>query len=484
MPYFQNKKKYIYHIYCTLIAILICVSTTCLSKFLYHLGIDTENLLMLFLIGVLLSTVLTRGYLYGFMTAILSVFLFNYFFTKPLYTFAMSDPQDILLITFFLLAALICGLLSSNFQRQTEIARKNEQTAQLMYEITESFLNLAGTENIVNNAMNYLTGQANMDCLIHLDENKFEGSPTCFFSSPDYQSLPAKELYCLPIKGLSTQIGSIYFIHPLPEEAGTRKLIYHIVYQMALVLDREYVYLEREKMKLAMESEHLKTTLLRSISHDIRTPLTGIMGAASVITENIDTLSSSDIASLASDITEESSWLIMTVQNILDMTRISDGKLTVSTEYEAVDDLINQAISRLPKVYPRNRLTVSMPEEILLVSVDGKLFVQVLLNLLDNAYKHSGSDTQISLSVYQKDTNIIFEVSDNGIGIESSILPSIFDGFVTRPTHIADKGRGVGLGLFICREILRAHGGTIIASNKKAPEHGAIFTISLPFQEV
>lgn len=125
-----------------------------------------------------------------------------------------------------------------------------------------------------------------------------------------------------------------------------------------------------------------------------------------------------------------------------------------------------------------------MPEEILLVSVDGKLFVQVLLNLLDNAYKHSGSDTQISLSVYQKDTNIIFEVSDNGIGIESSILPSIFDGFVTRPTHIADKGRGVGLGLFICREILRAHGGTIIASNKKAPEHGAIFTISLPFQEV
>lgn len=475
-------KKYFYHIYCLILVFLICCSATCLSQFLYRTGIDTENLLMIFLIGVLLSTVVTHGYLYGFITALLSVFLFNYFFTQPLYTFAISDQQDILLITFFLLAALICGLMSSKFQHQTQIARENEHMAHLMYEITESFLNLAGTEHIIDNAVKYLSGHAGTDYMIQLDQSKFEDFGNCLFSGEAF--VPEKSSCFLPIKGLSTQIGSIYFSGPLPKETGTRKLIYHIVYQMALVLDREHLYLEREKIKLAMESEHLKSTLLRSISHDIRTPLTGIMGASSVIAENITTLSPSDIAHLAADITEESSWLIMTVQNILDMTRISDGKLAVATEYEAVDDLVNQAVSRLPHSYDRKRLSITMPETIFLIEVDGTLFVQVLINLLDNAYKHATPDSQIFLRVFRREAHMVFEIADTGCGIDPAILPNLFQGFATHPAHSADKGRGVGLGLFICREIIQAHGGSITASNRPAPEHGAVFTILFPYQEV
>lgn len=476
------RKKFFYHIYCLILVFLICSSITCLSLFLHGMGIDIRNLLMLFLIGVLLSTVVTHGYLYGFITAFLGVFLFNYFFTEPLHTFAISNKQDVLLITFFLLAALICGLMSSQFQRQTKIAQKNEHMAHLMYEITESFLNLAGTEHIIDNAKNYLSGHAGTDYLIQLDQSKFENCENCFYSGAVFE--PEHNTCFLPIKGLSTQIGSVYFAGSLPKEPGARKLIYHIVYQMALVLDREYLYLEREKIRLAMESEHLKSTLLRSISHDIRTPLTGIMGASSVITENISTLSSADIARLAADIAEESSWLIMTVQNILDMTRISDGKLAVNTEYEAVDDLVNQAVSRLPSSYDRKRLSITMPETIFLIKADGTLFVQVLVNLLDNAYKHSTPDSRIFFRVFRKDEHIVFELSDNGCGIDPNILPDLFHGFVTHPAQSADKGRGVGLGLFICQEIIQAHGGSIAAANRPAPEHGAVFTILFPYQEV
>lgn len=476
------RKKYFHHAYCLALVLLICSSATCLSQFLYHTGIDIENLLMIFLIGVLLSTVVTHGYLYGFLTAVLSVFLFNYFFTVPLYTFAISERQDILLIAFFLLAALICGLMSSKFQHQMQIARENEHMAHLMYEITESFLNLEGTKHIIDNAVKYLSGHAGTDYMIQLDQNKFEDFRECFFSG---ETFDLKYSTCfLPIKGGSTQIGSIYFAGQLPNEPGARKLIYHIVYQMALVLDREYLYLEREKIKLAMESEHLKTTLLRSISHDIRTPLTGIMGASSVITDNITTLSLDDISHLAADITEESSWLIMTVQNILDMTRISDGKLDVTTEYEAIDDLVNQAVSRIPHSYDRERLFITMPETIYLIEVDGTLFVQVLVNLLDNAFKHSTPDSRIFFRVFRKEAHIVFEISDTGYGIDPAILPDLFCGFVTHPAHSADKGRGVGLGLFICQEIIQAHGGSITASNRPAPEHGAVFTILFPYQEV
>jgi two-component system sensor histidine kinase KdpD len=449
--------------------------------FLNYIGIDKENLLMIFLVGVLISTVATKGYQYGFLTAIICVYLFNYFFTEPYHSFVITNQQDILLILFFLIAALICGMMSSKFQHQAEKAKHNEKTAQLMYEITESFLNLTGTENIVNNALKYIYEQTGYSCMVTLDKNKFEGCQTFFRIPNNDTEYDWASGYKLPIKGLMNQMGTITFQSAEPFSRDTGKVINTIVYQMALILDREYIYLEREKIKLAMKSEHLKSTLLRSISHDIRTPLTGIIGASNVIMEHINTLTDTEIQKLASDINEESAWLVMTVQNILDMTRISDGKLTITKEYESVDDLINQAVSRLPSFYDLNRLITSIPQNIFLVHVDGKLFVQVLVNLIDNAFKHSGDTSQITLTAYPEDEQMVFLVSDNGIGIDPSILGNIFNGFVTKPTHTADKGRGVGLGLSICKAIVTAHAGTIEASNNKSG--GSSFKITMPYEQ-
>jgi two-component system sensor histidine kinase KdpD len=478
-----NRKTLKTHIKCLLWVVMICGLTTSLSVLLNSMGIGKENTLMIFLIGVLAITVLTKGYFYGFIGSIVSLLLFNYFFTEPLHSFIISNAQDYILIAFFLLASLICGTMSSKFQRQTEIAKQNEKTARQFYDISESFLNLSSTSSIVKKGINYINKYSNYPCSVKLDHTKFDAEESYYcsdnFSLPDYDK---SKLYILPIKGLASQIGTITLANvdqPLSYEK--EMLIKTVVYQMALVLDREFIYNERERIKLAMESEHLKSTLLRSVSHDIRTPLTGILGASSLILDSYEGLDDSTIRKLITDINEESSWLINSVQNILDMTRISEGHLMVNKEFESVDDLINQTVTHIPWLTNSNRLRVVMSDDIILVETDGRLIVQVLVNLLDNAVKHSGPNSIVELKAYREDNNVVFEVSDNGFGIAESIKSTLFESFITHPRYIADSSRGVGLGLAICKAIVEAHGGTITASDN--PGGGAIFRIVLPSGE-
>lgn len=460
--------------------VLICSISTILSIAMSNIGIGKENTLMVFLVGVLAITSVTRGYIYGAIASLVSVMIFNYFFTEPLYSLLMNDAKDIMLLVFFLIASLISSTMPSKFQYQTAIAKRNERTAHLLYEITKGFLNVTGIDNIIHKGIKYIYDYVGLQCRVKLD---YEDRIFCTPSFPDDEEFGEQAPYTIPIKGLSNQIGMMEIINTkLPISSENDMLIKTIVYQMALILDREFIYNEREKIRIAMESEHLKSTLLRSISHDLRTPLTGIIGASELILDSFDTLDSTSIKKLVSDIKEESTWLIKSVQNILDMTRISEGKMMLNKDYEAVDDLINQTLTLVPQLTSSGRLSVSTPEDIILISVDGRLMVHVLVNLLDNAYKHSGENTQILLRAYRDNNNVIFEIADNGIGIDLAIIETLFEGFVTLHKNIADGSRGVGLGLSICKAIVTAHNGSITANNQKTG--GAIFRIVLPTEEV
>lgn len=477
----ENINKTIHkHINYSLRLVLICTISTIVSIVMRNMGIGKENTLMVFLVGVLTVTYVTRGYIYGAVAGVISVLLFNYFLTQPIHTLIISYSQDFILIVFFLIASLISSTMTSKFQYQTEIAKHNERTARLLYEITKGFLNVTGKENTVDKGINFINDYVGYHCYVRLD---FEEKFFCTPGLDDYNENIQKESFKIPIKGVANEIGTMEIIDiKLPVSAETNMIIKTIVYQMALVLDREFIYDEREKIKIAMESERLKSTLLRSVSHDLRTPLTGIVGASELILDSYDKLDSNSIKKLVSDIKEESIWLIKSVQNILDMTRISEGKLTVNKNYEAVDDLINQALTHVPLLTSSCRFHVFVPDDIIIVMVDGRLIVQVLVNILDNAYKHTSEDTQIELKVYKSGINVIFEVADNGVGIDLTIMNTLFDGFVTYHKNIADGSRGVGLGLAICKAIITAHAGVITASNKKTG--GAIFKISLPIEEI
>lgn len=476
----KSKKEHLvlYHTKCILAVLVICFSTTMISLLLKRIGVEKENLLMVSLVGVLVSTVISKGFTYGILTSVLSIFTFNYFFTEPLHTFTISDRQDILLLLFFSIAAVISGLLSSNFQKQTIIARENGANAQLLYEVTKSYLNLSGVDEIVQHTLNYMTQVTGAPCMIQLLPTKYEKEGKNFKIPEDVEPEVFEEGKEYSIRGLTSKHGVVRFPIDAACTGKTERMVQSIIYHMALVLDREYMYLEQEHIKLEMESEQLKSTLLRSISHDLRTPLTEISGAGNLIAENLDSMSREEIGKFIHDINTEAEWLTLTVQNILNMTRISDGKLNIEKEYESMDDLMTQAVSQLSSSYASERLCVSLPDKIVLVCVDGTLMVQVLHNLIDNAYKHSGEQSKITFSGSYVDGKACFCVSDNGCGIEPAILPHVFEGFVTMSTGAHDKKRGVGLGLSICQAIVTAHGGTIQVENN--PEGGAKFTVFLP----
>lgn len=467
------KKVYIFRV------ILICFVSVLFSIGINELGIGKENTLMVLIVGVLTVSIVTKGYIYSAVAAVMSVMLFNYLFTQPIHSLAISNTNDIVLMVFFLTASLISSTITSKLQYQTENSKSNERTAKLLYEITKGFFNVTGNENIIHKGIKYIKEYTGYDCYVKLDNDDLIYSTE---DIPDYEDIKKEHILLIPIKGVAKKRGEVHIVNvnTLMSEENDM-IIKTIVHQMAIVLDREFIYEERQKIKIDMESERLKSTLLRSISHDIRTPLTSIKGASELILDSYESLDREAVKKLASDILDESTWLMMTVQNILDMTRISEGRLKVTKGFEAVDDIISQALTLVPHLKNSGKLHVSVPDEIVLLPVDGRLIVQVLVNLLDNAYKHAGEYTQINLNAYRKDNSFIFVVSDDGQGINPLIINRIFDGFVTyQKNNIADGNLGVGLGLTICKEIVIAHGGDITVRNLN--DGGAEFKVKLPLE--
>ncbi len=244
-----------------------------------------------------------------------------------------------------------------------------------------------------------------------------------------------------------------------------------VISQLTLVIERELLSREKENTRIQVERERLKSTLLRSISHDLRTPLTGITGSAGFLLDNLGIMDEATIKSMLKDICSDSEWLSTMVENLLNLTRIQEGRLDINKKKEVVDDLVASAVRLVSNRVGNHTLKMETPEDILLVSVDGRLFIQVLVNLLDNAFRHSGTGTTVTLRVKQDGNCLKFVVSDNGIGIPNDKIDKIFDNFFTTAYENGDKQRGVGLGLTICKAMVEAQGGTIRAFN--SPQGGS-----------
>lgn len=234
---------------------------------------------------------------------------------------------------------------------------------------------------------------------------------------------------------------------------------------------------EREKELAEADREKLRANLLRAVSHDLRTPLTGIIGSSSSFLENYHDLSDADRLELVSNIKEDSEWLLNMVENLLTVTRIddtSDNKVKKSTE--VVEEVVSEAIHRLQKRLPNVRIRVSMPNDFLMLPMDPTLIEQVLINLIENAVVHSGSTEPVDLTISEEGDVVVFSVRDYGRGVDSSALPHIFEG-QQLSSAAPDGHRGMGIGLSICKTIIQAHGGTIRAENR---EKGAEFIFTLP----
>lgn len=239
---------------------------------------------------------------------------------------------------------------------------------------------------------------------------------------------------------------------------------------------------QQEKIRTEIEKEQMRANLLRAVSHDIRTPLTSIVGAVSAVVENHDKLSEEKTLSLLGDVKEEAQWLVRVVENLLLVTRIDADSAKVTKEPELVEEIFGEAVAKFKKRFPGAPVKIKMPEEALFVPMDAMLIEQVLCNLMENAVLHGGVVSEIVLGVRTEGEYACFFVEDDGVGIAKEVLPRILSESIYREnSENIDGKRNMGIGLTVCQSIILAHGGTVRAYNRK--EGGAVFEFSLPIKE-
>ena len=239
---------------------------------------------------------------------------------------------------------------------------------------------------------------------------------------------------------------------------------------------------EKEAAAILAKSEQLRANLLRTISHDLRTPLTSISGNASNLISNGSHFDEETKQKLYEDIYTDSMWLINLVENLLSATRIEEGRMTLRVTTELLSDIIEEVVQYSSRKLHQHHLTVDCKDDLILVKADTKLIVQVIANLVDNAIKYTPQNSSITISARTTGSMAEISVADNGPGISEEDKDKIFDKFYCGSNKIADSRRSVGLGLFLCKAIVEAHGGTIHVEDNLP--HGAIFRFTLPREEI
>ena len=268
-----------------------------------------------------------------------------------------------------------------------------------------------------------------------------------------------------------------------PLDPVDNSLVMSILSECALATESEKANIEREEVAVLMKSEQLRANLLRSISHDLRTPLTSISGAAGVLLSNYDSIPQEKQKELLRNIYDDSYWLINLVENLLSVTRLENGAMKLTLNIEVIDDIVNDALHHLSRDSKNHVITTHLSEDILLARMDARLIEQVIINLIDNAIKYTKPGSHIDISTYKQDNNIVVDIADDGTGVPDRAKPYIFDMFfIVHGDKPIDSRRSLGLGLSLCQSIISAHQGTInILDNKP---HGALFRFTLPAEEI
>lgn len=430
------------------------------------------NVVVVYILSVILTARYTDGYRWGILATLLSTCAFNAFFTSPYFTLSVDDPSYF--ITFFIMAAtsIITSALTSKARKLTGEAVQNEKEANALYDLTSRLANAESAEEIAE-----ITAETVSRIL------RCRAACLCFEENGKADFLEEKGFWDLPIQGSESVLGVLR----IPEKnaallTGRQKALLHSMTESAaMAMDRLRAMRERIRTREEAEQERYRGNLLRAISHDLRTPLTGIMGTSEMLMGMTEP--SDERYELAAGIYKDADWLHSLVENILNLTRLQDGRLILHKEQEPAEEIIGAAVYAIGKRAPEREIQVYIPDEMLLVPMDARLIGQVLTNLLDNAVKHTEPGEEISVTVSKSEDlkYAVFTVADRGTGISEEDLPNIFQMFYTTKGKGTDARRGIGLGLSICESIVTAHGGTIRAENQKSGK-GAVFTFTLPLE--
>jgi len=458
---------------------------------------------MIFLVPVLISAVFF-GRRVAFVTAILSVMAYNFFFLPPLYTFTIADPNNWLSFAVLLFVGLFAGNLAARVRVQADLAAARATAMTELYRFTGKLAGIARLDDILWAASFQIASMLKANVVILLP-NPVTKSPEVRAGYPPEDELDAQDLAAaawswghgqpagrhaetlpgakrlfLPMRTGEGIVGVAGLLRQDERSLFTpdeRRLLDALLDQTALAIERSTLVERADEAQVLAEADKLRVAMLTSLSHDLRTPLASILGAATTLIAGQKLYDARQTGELLATIREEAERLDRFVGNLLDMSRLEAGVLGAKPESLDVSDLVEIATKRLSRRLAGHRLELDFPPDIPLVSADALLLEQAIFNLLDNAVKYAPAGTSIRLQARRMENRVFVTISDEGPGIPLEALPHIFDKFY-RAKAADSRAAGTGLGLAVARGFVEAFGGSLDAANR-TDRSGAIMTITL-----
>ena len=509
MNIFTNKSKVTLKSIVT--SILILFICTVVGFVFFEMGFHDSNIIMIYLIGVLLIALTTSNIICSVVSSIASVILFNFYFTLPILSLSFYDSAYLMTFVIMIIVAFLISTLMNKIQLTAASYANMANVSRILLEKNQLLQKQQSVEDIFNCGCKQLSNLFNRDIAYFPIEKSSIQNPILF---PKKENSCCKEFLNANEIGVAKWVAingkhagattrylsgskSIYYavltddkiygvigIYLGNDVLGSfdKRILLAILSEMAICLDNIKSNEEKNEAIIKVKKEQFRSDLLRSISHDLRTPLTSIYGNADVLLNDNGNLKNDKKNALYKNIYDDSLWLINLVENLLSITRIEDGSVKLRIEPEVIEDVIDESLSHVSKNKDNHKIKVNISDDFLMADMDARLIVQVLINLINNAIKYTENDSTISINAYQIEDYVYIEVCDNGSGIEDKDKDKIFEKFYTVNHSIVDSKKSMGLGLALCKSIVEAHGGVI--SVKDNHPTGAIFTFSLPATKI
>lgn len=486
--------QWVYYLRALLI-VLVCTGVA----WLIYPHLELANLIMIYLVGVMFTAMRGRRGPAIF-ASIMSVIAFDVLFIPPRFTIVVSDASYLFTFAVMLTVALLISTLTLRIRRQAEMARLAALRTSAQHRLSRQLIEARDLDNLLYTSAREIAEAG--ECIVHillpdesgqlyrravyptelpLSEKEIavadwvyaHGEP----AGRGTDTLASAEALYLPLRTSREPLGVLGIArNGFTPDPDYIRLIEALAGQVALALEVERLEERQRRAQVEIEAERLRSSILSSVSHDLRTPLATIIGSAGSLLETWGRLDESTRRALTQDIHDEAERLNRLIGNLLEMTRLEGGGLTLRRETQPLEEIIGAALAALDKRLKDRRLETNLPDDLPLVDVDGILIEHVLINLIENALTYSPADRPIALTASSRDDQVVVEVIDRGPGLKPGEEERIFDKFY-RGCQSA-RTPGVGLGLAICKGIVDAHGGRIEARNH--PAGGAVFRLTLP----
>jgi two-component system sensor histidine kinase KdpD len=482
---------------------LLIVAASTLVAALMHGKFDLSNLVMVYLVGVVVAAIaFGRGP--AIFASVLGVAVFDFSFVPPRFSFSVSDTQYAITFAVMLLVGVVIGTLTAQLREQLSSARQRERRTAALYRLSHELAGRSTARDVMGAAVDRITEVFGGRVAILLpDDGDRVGvavGDVGLFGGGEHERAVAQWAYHhrqpaglgtatlsasrglhVPLVGTSQPLGVLSIQPADPQrlhDPERLKLLQAFASQTALALERCRLAEAAERANARAETERARSALLSSVSHDLRTPLAAITGAASNLRDDPGTLPPGTRRELADTIAEEAERLNRLIGDLLEMTRLESGALKVRKEWHSLEEIVGAALVRLETSLGDRPIRLSIPRDLPLVPLDDVLFERVVWNLVENADKYTPAGLAIDVSAVIADHTLRFEVADRGPGLPVGEEQRVFEKFYRGPAtaHAA----GVGLGLAICRGIVQAHGGRISAANRDGG--GAVFSVWLPLE--